>query len=180
MNGSISGKIVKIMLFLYLISHTFLSTISAQTIKRTLYTEYCTIGRQLFYNIWFAKTLITIICFANLLNDKISLQIAFQLRNITLFDILRPRSINFFIFFSKNAGKLQKFNIRYMQTTPNYPLLIVQANFHLIKLCCSLHYSEHRTFFLQSYPILPIFAPFCPFFIKKYKKCRYKLSVNNS
>ena len=53
----------------------------------------------------FSTQLITIICFTKLLNDKISLQIAFQLRTITLHYIDRQRNIDFFTFLSQNAEK---------------------------------------------------------------------------
>ena len=71
-------------------------------------------------------------CYAKLLNDKISLQINFQPRNIILFYILQPRSIIFFTFFVKKRRKMTKNLTKInMQTTPNYSFLIVRANFPL-------------------------------------------------
>ena len=58
MNGLIAGKIVKNHAFLFLISHTFLSTNSAPVIEMTLNTVQLDVSyfsRLFFYNIWFAK-----------------------------------------------------------------------------------------------------------------------------
>ena len=55
-----------------------------------------------------------------------------------------------------------------MQTTPNYSLLIVRENFHLIKLCYQIQFKYHINFYSTFLPQkLPIFAHFWPFFIKK-------------
>ena len=84
----IAGKIVQIIPFLFLISHTFLSKISSQIFEMTLYTEYCTIGRQLFWPTVLLEHLvrkIVIVLNKNLKNNKKKQIICTQLITIIYF-----------------------------------------------------------------------------------------------